>query len=1675
MKKLLACLSAVVLLVSVLLVGIVPAAAGDDVTGPLLADYTTQANYDAAVSGGKLSTSGPEKAVLSFDATLGAAKVTYANPSGGSRADEAWIYVDPVNEIAVAGNEVIVAKVKAPAGLNAQGFLTYSHKAMAGDKGVSYKNTVDNNGNHWYTKDGAPDVLAGKDGWLYVAYTSKATVESAGVAADAKWGRVQVIGHGSFYKKDDALSIAWVGAFASLEAAKAWDEGAAAPSTTPSTKPTEPAGLPKAEGASDYFFDFTQGVNTTPGDTALYVGIEGNTSMSYNADVKAMEIATKAGDTSDVNMAKFQFFNGDGIPAATEPVVSEYPYFAMKLKLATTDITPGTSIITRNDKKNAWVSLPVKYEMTTDWQLVMVDASAVTDPSVWWLNIFNLIANKPANAALYDGTAETIGFVQWAGAFDSKEAAEAYFDATTDTTPSTTPSSGATTTTTTKPTLEVNKGTNFYFDFSTEEGYKLSSSWGNYRGQLNNAKGENSFNLDSTKWREASNLAYDAEVGGTKIVKKDDSTSPIEMVLYKRAEGLDAEYPDEYPVVGIKVKMNKKAQPGLFGYSAAIGGTWQWPWSISGYTGEWQLITFTVDNYKSTVNDKSWRGLIGQLVKNPQDFANDEVIGHLAWGGVFVSEEDAMNHFYNTTPEATPSTTPSSGEGEGTTTTTRPTVAVNKGEKFYFDFSTEEGYKTVSGWTPYRSHIGNAKGEDTFNLGANKYREASNLSYDAELQAARIIKADGNNDKALELVMMKTQELVNEYPDEYPVVGIKIKMNKKAKPGSFGYCQAIGGQWTLPWSASPYTGEWQLITFAVSNYNSTVADKSWRGIIGQIVKNPQDFADNEVIGHIAWGGVFASEDDAMNHFLNTTPDYVAPEAPEDDGTPFLVDLTTKEKYDSAVDAGLIFTNNSDNASLEYSENIGAAVFTYLNGKPISDARRGEAGFCFRAGKDLKVADGKVIVVKLRYSSANYLTYSHKAMIKGGATIQYTNGTNGNFEYAANNPSMLKGDGEWVYCAYTDPDMVDTASPKPGANSVWQGLDITAHGSFYQEGDTVTVAWVGAFESIEAAKEYDQGSTGGTTKPTTKPTQPPAGSEDPVDRPFFVDLSTQNKYNKANGSTFKANGDANVKVEYDATVGGVKVMTATDTPANIGSVVFFNRDTGTTYEDYPYFVMKVKLADGKGKMMAPAGGLFATMRYGAFRAGLKSMVSYQDTDDWQLLIYQAKESYHPEMKPENDWNAVISAMFNDGEPITAGETLGWIQWGGIFASVEEAYTFAGIDPEKAPTDLFWRFDSEDAVNKPVRGAGDTKIAYDEEFDAMKITATDTDGDKFVAFTPGRIVLGAKQQIKGDYDVNEYPYVAFRVRVANKLQDGGGIYVRSTGSLDSARQGVIDSADMLIDTVNYENISNWQTIVIRWDEDPMVKFFFSGNWKQIQFNAFSEAIGAAKEGDTAWVRWAGAFKSLEDIEAYVATTAAYEIGDTSDGAIPEPDPTQPTQSTTTTTTTTTTTEETTTTTEITTEATTVTTEETTEATTTTTEVVEEEEEEEIVEEEEEVEEEEIVEEEKVYIVVNVPFEGDNGNFIIGEYDTGIPYDPEAEFYVDEETGHWFINGVDTGIPAEFEEYVEEEEEEVEEEVPSEEENTPPPMGENTLPAIMIAVLAVMMGAAMVLFSKKNNVTE
>ena len=74
--------------------------------------------------------------------------------------------------------------------------------------------------------------------------------------------------------------------------------------------------------------------------------------------------------------------------------------------------------------------------------------------------------------------------------------------------------------------------------------------------------------------------------------------------------------------------------------------------------------------------------------------------------------------------------------------------------------------------------------------------------------------------------------------------------------------------------------------------------------------------------------------------------------------------------------------------------------------------------------------------------------------------------------------------------------------------------------------------------------------------------------------------------------------------------------------------------------------------------------------------------------------------------------------------------------------------------------------------------------------------------------------------------------------------------------------------MVGHIGYNPTSEWQTIIIDCTADPTAAFFFDGNWSALKLDFISEAT--AQEGDTVYVKWAGAFKSEKDIEDYVKLT-------------------------------------------------------------------------------------------------------------------------------------------------------------------------------------------------------------
>ena len=438
----------------------------DPEEGPLFANFTSEARYNLAISESRITLGNSVNATLTYD-EAGAAKVTYTNGSGNTgRLGESAVIIAPSINIPVAGNEVVVAKVKVVTTItNDTGFLTYGNHVQAGGVRV----TSPGNGNVTY-KIGDSGILDAGNGWVYVAYTDAAQVEALGVPTGSTWGNFSFQAHGSYFNVNDTISIAWVGAFISLAAAKAWDATGAATSTAPTTtttkktttttkatttttstttttttsttQPTVPAD--PFGRAGTFFLDFT-----TVDDYNLYTGWgdwrlsgEGtayeNTSaaatprehgLMYDTEIGALKLVKKAGYTG----SNFGFSFAGRVAGIAGDNYDDYPILALKVKMSS-KAKPGQIVYRKED--GAWAygkntGTPAAY--TGEWQLILINAVdyATNNPTVnGWKGINAIIGT---NATAFE-EGETYGYVAWAGAFKTAADAEAYYLSNTEVT-----------------------------------------------------------------------------------------------------------------------------------------------------------------------------------------------------------------------------------------------------------------------------------------------------------------------------------------------------------------------------------------------------------------------------------------------------------------------------------------------------------------------------------------------------------------------------------------------------------------------------------------------------------------------------------------------------------------------------------------------------------------------------------------------------------------------------------------------------------------------------------------------------------------------------------------------------------------------------------------------------------------------------------------------------------------------------------------------------------------------------------------------------------------------------------------------------------------------------------------------------------------------------------------
>ena len=399
------------------------------VDGPLLADFTTRTKYNAAVNSGKVGVGNPNNASFAYED--GAVKLTYlnGNPVNDTRRGETQLMIHPMINKAVDKNQIVVVKMKADTTGYDGGFLGYGDRVMVGDTEI---NSAGATATNHPIKAGAGDwVLEGKDGWLYVAFTSKEAI--ADVSANANWGRLDIWGQGVSYQTGESIYVEWVGTFDSLEDAKTWDV----------TFQESLEGIIDPPNVSPFFIDFSDGLHDQKG-TAPYIVIEGNTAVSYDKEVGAMKIGTSTLKDSNMNTnATFNIGKVQYWPGEVNVSTKDYPIFAIKYKTLKTDVVPvASSILLRDEAFKTWKyptvvsdTAPYAYDATdTDWQLLLFDVSEIDDPTKWTLFITPMVEpwsneyGATQNPALWDGVPEDLGYIAWAGAFGSVADAQRYFD-----------------------------------------------------------------------------------------------------------------------------------------------------------------------------------------------------------------------------------------------------------------------------------------------------------------------------------------------------------------------------------------------------------------------------------------------------------------------------------------------------------------------------------------------------------------------------------------------------------------------------------------------------------------------------------------------------------------------------------------------------------------------------------------------------------------------------------------------------------------------------------------------------------------------------------------------------------------------------------------------------------------------------------------------------------------------------------------------------------------------------------------------------------------------------------------------------------------------------------------------------------------------------------------------
>lgn len=352
------------------------------------------------------------------------------------------------------------------------------------------------------------------------------------------------------------------------------------------------------------------------------------------------------------------------------------------------------------------------------------------------------------------------------------------------------------------------------------------------------------------------------------------------------------------------------------------------------------------------------------------------------------------------------------------------------------------------------------------------------------------------------------------------------------------------------------------------------------------------------------------------------------------------------------------------------------------------------------------------------------------------------------------------DWQLITFALADQNFVTEYGTNVADDNNWKGFSavLATNLADFTDGETVAyVAWAGAFTTVAAAQDY--------FKATTRTDGDIPEEIAPVNKGdnFYFDFRTQAGFDTAvtnysagawNQKGVKSGNENATSLTFDAQVGAMAVSIVDNAAGGKAMVYARTRAEAVDAATYPVFALKVKRVQadaslGSGEYTRTNGSGFRTAwpcpEAQTDNIGTVYSAYDEEATDWQLLTYDVGNTQYGDTgfvpasgSTSTNWNAFYLEMaYNDSE--LENGTVAYIQWMGVFASVEDAENW---------------FDQTQAVEEPetgliANGAGireDLDYSVDAEkgrqglrFNQKLITVVDAEGNQTIEDAEGNTLI------------------------------------------------------------------------------------------------------------------------------------------------------------------------------------------------------------------------------------------------------------------------------------------------------------------------------------------------